>query len=432
MNQLVRPRAACRGPVVRAPLVLLLTLLLVAGLLSGCSHDSGSALGDQASSERLAAQRLFNQRARAIRDGKVRLFLRSVDRTDPALVARQRRYFDNLQQLPLETFSYQVEDRAWSPVLASPAWGKGVSMPRVRVSMQLAGFDQHVVRRETGFALARRDGRLTIISDRTRGGTFFPDAEPPPWEMTRIRVRRTPDVLGVYDAGSWPDSATVNAAVEDGIGELQSVLPFSWSGRVVVYEFTNKRVLASFKGVPGGNITHLGAMTFPVPVSPGQTGTAGSRFVLMPGSVAAGEPFLGRITRHELTHVAVGAQDDGVPTWLAEGVAEYVGARDVPKSQRRIATVAVGRAAAGVDGLPASSTFNGLDQEWNYALSWMACDYVAATQGESRLWELMDALHDRGRGTTDAAQDAVLLRVLGIDSHQLARRAAHRILSIYG
>jgi hypothetical protein len=37
-----------------------------------------------------------------------------------------------------------------------------------------------------------------------------------------------------------------------------------------------------------------------------------------------------------------------------------------------------------------------------------------------------------GAGTTDAQQDAVLEQVLGLDSHQLARRAAHRILRIYG
>jgi hypothetical protein len=62
----------------------------------------------------------------------------------------------------------------------------------------------------------------------------------------------------------------------------------------------------------------------------------------------------------------------------------------------------------------------------------MACDYIATTQGETRLWELMDALHDGGAGTTDADQDAVLVRVIGLDSHQLARRAAARILRIYG
>lgn len=173
-------------------------------------------------------------------------------------------------------------------------------------------------------------------------------------------------------------------------------------------------------------------MTFAVAAEPEGGQAASSRFVVMPGSVEAGQPFLGRITRHELTHVALGERDDGVPTWFAEGVAEYVGAREVAPSQRRIATEAVARARAGVDGLPRSSGFNGADQEWHYALAWMACDWIADAHGEDALWELMDALHADGKGTPDGRQDAVLRRVIGTDSRGLAQRAADRILRIYG
>jgi hypothetical protein len=62
----------------------------------------------------------------------------------------------------------------------------------------------------------------------------------------------------------------------------------------------------------------------------------------------------------------------------------------------------------------------------------MACDYIAATEGEDRLWLLMDALHNGGAGTPDADQDAVLQTVIGLSGAQLARRAATRILRIYG
>ena len=78
------------------------------------------------------------------------------------------------------------------------------------------------------------------------------------------------------------------------------------------------------------------------------------------------------------------------------------------------------------------ATFNDSDQEWHYALSWMACDYIVATYGESRIWELVDAMHNGGEGTSDQDQDRVLEQVLGYDSHELARRAAARIRNIYG
>jgi len=154
--------------------------------------------------------------------------------------------------------------------------------------------------------------------------------------------------------------------------------------------------------------------------------------LLMPSSVHAGEVFLGRITRHELSHIAIGVRDDGAPAWVSEGIAEYLGARDVPVSSRIIATSALARAQTTDAGMPQSKDFNGSEQEWHYALSWMACDYIAAEFGEGRLWELVDAMHNGGEGTKDADQDRVLDQVLGFDSNELARRAAARIRNIYG
>ena len=191
-------------------------------------------------------------------------------------------------------------------------------------------------------------------------------------------------------------------------------------------------MLASFRDVPGGAIEHLGAMTFPTYAEGEHSQVASTRMLLMPSSVRAGQPFLGRITRHELSHVAIGVRDDGAPTWVSEGIAEYLGAREVPVRERIIPTSALQRAQTVDATMPASKDFNDSDQEWHYALSWMAFDYIADTYGESRMWELMDAMHNGGQGTPDADQDRVLDQVLGFDSHELARRAAARIRNIYG
>ena len=177
----------------------------------------------------------------------------------------------------------------------------------------------------------------------------------------------------------------------------------------------------------------LGALTFPTYAAPeGRSQVASTRMLVMPTSVRAGEPFLGRITRHELSHAAIGPRDDGAPTWVSEGIAEYLGAVELPQRQRIIATEALARAQSGVDAMPTSKEFNDSDQEWHYALSWMAIDYIASTYGEGRMWELMDAMHNGGSGGADADQDRVLEQVLGFDGQELARRAAARIRSIYG
>jgi hypothetical protein len=414
--------------------VLLVVLGLLGTLLSACSSgDQPSFLGDRRGTVSVTEeQQLLDQRARAIRAGDLEGFLATVDRHDGGLVARQRRYFANLRQLPLQELAYTVLKSDWPAGLRAPAWGSDVSVPQVRVATQLRGFDSVPVQRVTGFAFARRAGRVVIISELTGAGRQFPGSNPAPWDLVRIHVRSDLGTLQLYDDTTWDRAATVAAALRTGVQDVRDAVPYPWGGRAVVYVFGRRAVLNSFDGVPGGNIAHLGAMTFPMYAVPGQPAIAGIRFTLLPSSLRAGSAFLGRIIRHELTHVALADRDDGVPVWFAEGIAEYVGARDIPQSQRRIATVALARARRGVDQLPASRGFNGEDQAWHYALSWMACDYIAATRGESTLWQLMEALHAGGEGTSDDQQDAVLQTVLGLDGAELAQHAAARILRIYG
>lgn len=410
--------------------------LLISGsvLVAGCSDD-GTAIEPIATSGSVSAaeaQQLLDRRADAVLKDDLKTFLSTLDQSNPRLVARQRRYFANMRDLPLQVLRYSVLKSDWPAELRARSWGAHVSVPQVKVSTQLADFDTRPVVRTTGFAFARKKGVPVIVSELTGTGKQFPGSSPAPWDLVRIHVRQGGLTLQLYDSTTWPEAAEIDDTLRRGVANVQQGLPFSWDGTVVVYVFGSKAVLNSFEGVPGGNIKHLGAMTFPMYAVLGQSAVAGVRFTLLPSSVRAGQPFLDRIVRHELTHVAVGERDDGVPVWFAEGVAEYMGARTVPTDQRRIATVAVNRARRGVSTLPSSATFNGPDQAWNYALAWMACDWIVATQGSARLWELMGALHDGGEGTTDENQDAVLQRVLGVSGGELAREAARRILAIYG
>ena len=88
--------------------------------------------------------------------------------------------------------------------------------------------------------------------------------EPPPWELTRIHVIDTGTVLGLYGDSTLAQSRLVNDVVQDGLYDVVAALPFSWTGRVVVYYFDDPAVLRSIPDVPGGNIDQLGAITFPV------------------------------------------------------------------------------------------------------------------------------------------------------------------------
>ena len=414
---------------------------LLCGGLTACSDDEpdDSLLGKGGESRvtdvqaRAQEQRILNQRVRAVRKRNLSLFLRRVDHSDRQLMARQRRYYRNLVQLPLARLSYRVTDRQWEGLAVPDRWGSQVHIPRIRFVSQLATFDAVPATRTVGFVFSFKDGRATIVSDRAATGTPLFEGAQAPWDMTAITVRKAPGVLGIFDRRTRVSATQVMEAVRTGIAQLDRVLPFSWSDRVVVYNIENGGVLGSFTDVPGGSLDHLGALTFPTYAgAEGHSQVVSTRMLLLPSSVRAGQPFLGRITRHELSHVAIGPRDDGAPAWVSEGVAEYLGAREIPVRSRIIPTSALSRAGTVVRDMPVSRTFNDSDQEWHYALSWMACDYIVATYGESRIWELVDAMHNGGEGTSDQDQDRVLEQVLGYDNHELALRAAARIRHIYG
>ncbi len=409
--------------------------------LAGCGPSDDpetSALGEAGSAKigaaqaRREVQRVLDQRVRAVRERDQALFLRRVDRGDARLMARQRRYYRNLVQLPLARLRYRVLDDQWEGITLPPRWGADVRVPQVELVMQLKGYDAVPVRRTVGFVFSFRDGRATIVSDRMATGQPLFAGARGPWDLAAITVREEPGVLGIFDKATSASAGTVTAAVRTGIAQIQQALPFTWDGQVVVYSVQSSKVLASFTDVPGGSLDHLGALTFPTYAESLRSQVASTRMLVMPSSVSAGGTFLGRITRHELSHIAIGSRDDGAPAWVSEGIAEYLGAREIPQRSRNIPTAALRRAQSEQAELPQTETFNDSDQDWHYALSWMACDYIAETFGESRLWALVDAMHDGGDGTSAAEEDQVLQQVLGLDRRELGRRAAERIRNLYG
>lgn len=419
---------------IRRPVLAAVVSTMLCGLtLSGCgSSDSPYPSKYDPSWLHQQEQHLLDVRAQAVRTGNLKRFLSVLDKSKRGLVRRERRYFADVDQLPLQRFSYKVTWRSWPSPLKAHAWGAHAQVPRVDLTTELDGFDQHPWTEDTGFGFAYRHGVLKIVGDRTRAGVLFPGTDPQPWDLAPIHVVRRGNVLGVFDNHTLSDAQTLLGMVSQGVAQDQQAFPFGWTGHVVFYSFENKALLDSLTNVPGGDIGQLGALTFPVHRSPENNAVAGMRFIVLPSSLQAGQSFLSHIIRHELTHVAVGTRDDGAPTWFAEGLAEYVASRPLPQSQRRIAAVAVTDARGPVGGMPASATFNGPQQDWHYALAWMACDWIAATHGEAALWDLMDTFHNGGAGTPDDRQDQVLEEVIGINSHQLAERAAARIRRLYG
>jgi hypothetical protein len=400
----------------RATSVLVTAVLLG---LAGCGGGSGdeSLLGSDASPSDPAhataadrpVQRLLDRRAGAVLDGDERAFLAPVAPGERALLVEQRRLFDNLRRLPVEALAFTPDADG-----------------RILRALTLRGFDRAPEVGTAGFAVERRAGRLRVVPADPA------DRPTDPWDLTEIDVRSTPHVLVVLDRASAARADDVVAAVSDGIDDVAGEVPGDWDRTAVVYVIRSPAVLASYARVPGGNLQHLGAVSFPVRGGAGGRTVVGTRVALLPSAMDAGTSELRRVVRHELTHVAIGTRADGAPLWLSEGIAEYVAALPIPPARRRIATVAVDAASAGVVVLPDAASFNDSDQDLHYSVAWMACDYLAAERGDAVLWELLSAMRRAHVGRGGAGQDAVLRRVVGLDSQQLANRASARIIDQFG
>lgn len=406
----------------------LATLALLAPALAGCTGDPSS---DPPAEAELAdvvplMRQVLRERARALKKADERAFMATVDPAEHDFVHRERVYFANLTQLPLGKLAYQVDGSS----LVRTAGGYDAV---VQVQLQLDGYDALPVVRPARFHFTHQpegDG-LLIASDRDRTWEQRNEVEVQPWDSRAISVVTGGGVLGIFDSDSVREASGVIRAVEEGIGEVREVVPYDWDGHVVVYALSDTDLLEGLDDLPAQDPDALDAVSFPVPARvDGEEGDplAGTRFLLHPRMLDSDPQQLARLIRHELTHVALGSLDDDVPTWLGEGIAEWVSVQPLPEDRRLISQAAIDAAAAGLDELPADLDYNDDDQAAHYGISWWACEAIVDMYGEPMLWRLLDEL----AATGPTGQDDQLQQTLQMGAGQLAREAARRIVATYG
>lgn len=125
------------------------------------------------------------------------------------------------------------------------------------------------------------------------------------------------------------------------------------------------------------------------------------------------------VLRHEITHVAQDALPrDNVPTWLTEGMADYVGYRGSGVSDSFVGAQLFSqvRASGAPEDLPAESEFNldrpGDERRVAYQSGWAFCQMVVDEYGEDALVPFYVAV-SRGDGSTEERLDDAAEKVLG-------------------
>ena len=401
----------------------LLVALLVA-LLSGCS-DEGSGTtprpssgptapssssstttsdGTATSSTREdALSDLLTARAAAVRSRDRAAFAATLADPSSGFGLRQLAQYDALAQLPLGTFTYGTPEPA--PELGGDRLaqlGPDAWVSRVMGRYSLRGYDTATREFESYFTVVRR-GEVWRLADDTDGGT-----QVQAWDLPRFTVVRSPTtlVMGTGPASRLRPYLTLgNLAVK----RVDAVWTARWNSRVVLVVPTTAAQMAEQVGQDAGSVAQVAAVTDgPFDVR----GRAGAdRVVVNPVAFATLQPKGQQVVvTHETTHVAIRAGTDRpVPLWLSEGMADYVGYRDVGATRTQIAAALLARVRAGTGpkALPAAGDFDPSRTTIapSYNAAWLAVNRIVDRHGRAALVRFYLAVATTPAGSPTPTQD---------------------------
>jgi hypothetical protein len=376
--------------------VVALVVALVVGTLVGCSSSAQPRVSPSPTSpssqqnapapsaareDALAA--LLGRRAAAVRAHDRAAFAATLDNPSSGFGLRQLAQYDALAQLPLADFRYGTPEPA--PALSAERVaqvGPDAWVSRVAGRYALAGFDTATREFESYFTVVRRGGQWRLADD-TDGGT-----QVQLWDLPKFTVVRSATTLVV---GSGPQSrlrpylALGNLAVK----RVDAVWTPAWNSRLVLVVPGTAAQMAQQVGQDKDQVAQVAAVT-DGPFDP--QGRAGAdRVVVNPGAfanlVSRGKQV---VVTHEATHVAIRSSTNRpVPLWLSEGMADYVGYRDIGATRTQVAAALLAkvRAGTGPKALPSAADFDPSRTTIapSYNAAWLAVNRIVDRHGTAAL-----------------------------------------------
>lgn len=318
------------------------------------THDRAGFLGGWA--QRPASQRLAQSTYDNLTDLQARVDLRFVD-SAPGTAASSER-------------------------LGGPSW-----TAEVDVAWRLVAFDRGDAATTLTYTFVSVDGAAQVVDVNVAEG-----AHEPIWLAEPLVVRRSADTL--VAAGNASDAREVSHELRVAYHDVTKVIgPFR--GGLVAYLPVSTTQLEAIIGAGPGDYDTIAAVTTSMDGS--RAATAPVAIVLNPG-VYGGLGPIGRhvVISHESTHMATGAAIVSMPTWVAEGFADYVGVGsvDVPTTVSAGVLIDDIRRHGLPDELPSNADFDTgqADLESAYEASWLAARLIASEVGERRLVAFYEAV----------------------------------------
>ncbi|KAA2256562.1 hypothetical protein F0L68_26340 [Solihabitans fulvus] len=401
-------------------------LIVGLALVSQSPARSGMSDGAAAASSNDARQRavteLLRRRSDAVAHRDRDAFLATVDpQADDAFRAAQAGVFDNLADVPLDSWSYRLDpagvlDPGSSPTgvrTASELWAPGVEL-----DYALAGVDTAPTTRQMGYLFARRGHDWYLASDtalESHGRRTWRG----PWDFGPCQVLRTASGMVISHPGNDAMAHRVAGELDAAVAAVSEVWGGEWSRHLAVLLPTD---VAETQALIGSEfaVDGIAGVALSDRVDPATHTAFGQRVVLNPKSTGAlSAAALRVVLRHETTHVAArGSTVDGAPMWLLEGFADYVGYRDSGLAVPRAAPDLAAAVRSGVlpTALPGDGDFHSGASKIDlaYEQAWTVNVYLAGRVGEHGLVELYRRLAGLGRAA-DADVDTVLRESVGTD-----------------
>lgn len=321
---------------------------------------------------------------------------------------------------------------------AAPEITSGEWRATVTASYRLTGYDSaprtFAVDLTVGGA---SDPTATPAGDATpRIRTWVPAERPQPWDLEGLRVRRSPDAL-LLVVGSEARLAELARRAQEAAGRVASVWGKAEPSVWIAPDSDDDA--ARLLGRATAGISGLAAVT-DGPLETGEPAGA-DRIVVVPSAWGrlSGN---GRdvVLTHELTHATVRASTTrAVPSWLAEGFADFVAFGPIRLPEREVVAPALDlvRSHGLPEALPADTDFYPAAGrvEAAYGLSLLAVRTLAERHGTAALVRLYrDAagalsVPTASLGDAEATTD-LALEQLGTDRATLVTQWRARITSL--
>ncbi|MBS43118.1 MAG: hypothetical protein CMH83_08180 [Nocardioides sp.] len=414
-------------PTRRRLLSAAVVLAVAAGPVAACSGD-GSATYDPSSAggtddhyrvtdaDLDAFAEVMAARGQALSDGDREAFLATVDPdAGRAFRARETNLFDNLQSLPVVSVAYDVGRSGLSPdeIDGDDPTGRVQVVEQVRLEDALS----RPVGNQVGTTFVQREGTWYVGAE---GDLPSSSAQDRPWYGGLVSWSRSGPVLLLADADapSSQDAETLAPQVAEDLTGVADLL--GQEAPPVLVDATSNGEASELSNASG---EFAGAITRPLYAATADDlgREAGILVKLNPDYI---DQLVAdrRTMRHELTHVVLRRYSGRVPTWMSEGIAEYVGTYPATVADDEPAWSTYVDLEARRPVLVATGNW-GRDPSGDYLLARAAAQYVVTRHGLDAYLDVMRTFARKAPLDTPDATSEVLQDVIGESGEEVGQGA---------